>query len=152
MSVLIKADQLRLINLGQRVVTPPTTVPQNALASLFTVATGRVLVTGIVGEVTTVIAGTTPSLKLVANPTVGADSDIVTAAAITADPVGNLYGVSTVGAALAVLESVAPFNQTPFALKPGTLDMHVSAADATGAIEWAAFWVPLDDGATLAAV
>ena len=151
MSVLIQADQLRLINLGQRVNKGATTVPQNALAALFTIATGRVAITGIVGEVTTIIGGTTPALKLVANPTVGADSDIVTAVAITADAVGNQYGVQTVGGALVVLESVAPMSQEYLVLKPGTLDMHVSAADATGAIKWSAFWVPLDDGATLVA-
>jgi len=151
MSVLIHADQLRLINLGQRVEKAATTLPQNTLAALFTIATGRVIITGIVGEVTTVIGGTTPNLKLVANPTTGADSDIVTATGIAADAVGNLYGVSTVGGALSVLESVAPLGQEPFVLKPGTLDMHASAADGTGAIKWTAFWIPLDNGATVVA-
>lgn len=151
MSVLIHADQLRLINLGQRVTQPAKTVPQNALSSLFTVSTGRIIVLGIIGEVTTIIAGTTPSAKLVANPTTGADSDIVTAVAITGDAVGNLYGVSTVGAALVVSESVAPMAQEPFVVKPGTIDLHVSAADATGAIKWSLFWVPLDDDATVSA-
>lgn len=151
MSVLIQGSQLRAIGLGTKVDQPAKTVPQNALSALFTVSGGRVVVTGIVGEVTTVIGGTTPSAKLVANPTVGADSDIVTAVAITSDAVGNLYGVATVGAALGVLESVAPISQEPFVLKPGTLDLHVSAADATGAIKWSVFYVPLDDGASVVA-
>lgn len=142
---------LRSLLFGLKVDQPAKTVPQNALSSLFTVSGGRVIVTGIVGEVTTVIGGTTPSAKLVANPTTGADTDITTAVAITGDAVGNLYGVSTVGGALSVLESVAPAGQEPFVLKPGTLDLHVSAADATGAIKWTVFYVPLDDGATVTA-
>lgn len=151
MSVLIQGSQLASIALGTRVEQPAKTVPQNGLSPLFTVSGGRVAVMGLVGEVTTIIGGTTPSAKLVANPTVGADTDIVTAVAITADPVGNLYGIATVGGALQVLESAAPLNQTPVVLKPGTLDLHVSAADATGAIKWSLWYVPLDDGATVTA-
>ncbi|MBH1939079.1 hypothetical protein I5Q34_33290 [Streptomyces sp. AV19] len=151
MSVIIQGSQLRTVNFGTKVDKAAATVPQNALSALFTVSGGRVVVTGIVGEVTTVIGGTTPSAKLVANPTTGADSDITTATAITGDAVGNLYGVSTVGGALGVLESVAPMPQEPFVLKAGTLDLHVSAADATGAIKWSLFYVPLDDGASVVA-
>ncbi len=151
MSSMVKGSQLRALNFGTKVDQPAKTVPQNALSALFTVSGGRVLVTGVVGEVTTVIGGTTPAAKLVANPTVGTDSDIVTAVAITDDPVGNLYGISTVGGALKVLESVAGLGQEPFVLKAGTLDLHVSAADATGAIRWSLFYIPLDTGASVAA-
>lgn len=151
MTVMIQGSQLAAIALGTRVQSGPKTVPQNGLGALFTVSGGKVAILGIVGEVTTVIGGTTPSAKLVANPTVGTDTDIVTAVAITSDPVGNLYGVATVGGALAVLESAAPLNQTPFVVKPGTLDLHVSAADATGAIAWTVFYLPVDDGASVAA-
>lgn len=151
MSVLNDSAAFRKARFGLSVSQPAKTVPQNALSALFTVSGGRVIVTGIVGEVTTVIGGTTPSAKLVANPTTGADSDIASAVAITGDAVGNLYGVSTVGGALAVLESVAPTPQEPFVVKAGTIDLHVSAADATGAIKWTLFYVPLDDGATVVA-
>lgn len=152
MTAIIQGSQLAAIALGTRVESGIKTVPQNALDALFTITGGKVAVMGVIGEVTTVIGGTTPSAKLVANPTVGADTDIVTAVAVTADPVGTLYGVATVGGALQVLESAAPLNQTPFVLKPGTLDLQVSAADATGAIKWSLFYVPVDDGASVAAV
>lgn len=151
MTAMIQGSQLAAINLGTKVSTSGKTVPQNAASALFTVTGGRVVVLGIVGEVTTVIGGTTPSAKLVANPTTGTDSDITSAVAITSDPVGNLYGVATVGGALVVLESVAPLNQTPFVVKAGTIDLNVSAADATGAIKWDLFYVPLDPGASVTA-
>lgn len=151
MTAMIQGSQLAAINLGTKVSTSGKTVPQNANSALFTVSGGRVVVLGIVGEVTTVIGGTTPNAKLVANPTTGTDSDITSAVAITSDPVGNLYGVATVGGALAVLESVAPLNQTPFVVKAGTIDLNVSAADATGAIKWDLFYVPLDPGASVTA-
>lgn len=151
MTTIIQGGELATINLGRRVEQPAKTVPQNGLSALFTISGGRVVVLGIVGEVTTVIGGTTPTAKLVANPTVGADSDITSAVAITSDAVGNQYGVATVGGALSVLESVAPINQTPFVVKAGTIDLHVSAADATGAIKWSIFYVPLDDGASVTA-
>jgi hypothetical protein len=151
MTAMIQGSQLAAINLGTKVSTSSKTVPQNAASALFTVSGGRVVVLGIVGEVTTVIGGTTPNAKLVANPTTGTDSDITSAVAITSDPVGNLYGVATVGGALVVLESVAPLNQTPFVVKAGTIDLNVSAADATGAIKWDLFYVPLDPGASVTA-
>lgn len=152
MTTMIKGSELRTINFGLKVEQPAKTVPQNALSALFTVSGGRVLVTGLVGEVTTVIGGTTPSAKLVANPTVGADTDITTAVAVTSDPVGNLYGLDALGGALIVLESATTVpNNAAVVVKPGTIDLHVSAADATGAIKWTLFYAPLDDGASVAA-
>lgn len=152
MSVLVSGEGLRSTLFGRKVDQPAKTVPQNALSALFTVSGGRVLVTGIVGEVTTVIGGTLPSAKLVANPTTGADTDITAAVAITDDAVGNLYGVDTLGGGLVVLASATSTPQNGgIVVKPGTVDLHVSATDATGAVKWSLFYVPLDDGATVAA-
>lgn len=152
MSVIIQGDQLRTINFGSKVDKAATTVPQNTTADLFTITGGRVLVATIVGEVTTVIGGTTPSLKLTSSPTTGSDVDLCTATAITSDEVGSLYSIDGVGNALEVGSSGAVESTAkPIILPIGTVNMHCDAADATGAIKWSVFYVPLDNGAVVAA-
>ncbi|GGU13233.1 hypothetical protein [Streptomyces violascens] len=151
----IPGAQLRRLLLGTAVAGAAKTVPQNATGTIFTVAGGRVLVTGLVGKVTTVIGGTTPSAKLVATPTVGSANDLCTATAITADEVGTLYSIpGPTGSALGVSGSGSGgvTGQTaPVIVAAGTIGVNISAADATGAIQWTLTYVPLDDGATVTA-
>ncbi|MGR6923093.1 hypothetical protein ACU635_53315 [[Actinomadura] parvosata] len=155
MSVLIHGSQLRALALGVRVEQPAKTVPQNALSSLFTIAGGRILLTGLYGEVTTVIGGTTPNAKLVYSPTSGTDTDLCTATAITSDAVNTQYSLpAAVGSALNVSSQVGQVvaqGGTGHVLNTGTVDVHVSAADATGAIKWTLTYIPLDDGASVSA-
>lgn len=155
MTVMIQGSQLRTLLQGVRVKTSAKTVPQNAAQSLFNVTGGRVLVTAVYGEVTTVIGGTTPNLKVTYSPTSGTDTDLCTATAITADAVNTHYSLpAAVGTGLQVSANVGHVvaNQPPGHLvDTGTIDAHVSAADATGAIEWTLFYVPIDDGAAVSA-
>ncbi|MER5559700.1 hypothetical protein ABT071_13950 [Streptomyces sp. NPDC002506] len=151
----IAGSQLRRLVLGTAVAGAAKTVPQNATATIFTVSGGRVLVTGLVGKVTTVIGGTTPSAKVVATPTVGSANDLCTATAITADEVGTLYSIpGPTGSAFGVSGSGSGgvTGQTaPVIVAAGTIGVNVSAADATGAIQWTLTYVPLDDGAVVTA-
>lgn len=152
MTTIIQGDELRTIRFGQKVDKAATTVPQNTTADLFTISGGRVLVLGVVGEVTTVVGGTSPTLKLTANPTTGTDVDLCTATAISADEVGTLYAVDGVGNALEVGSSGAVESTAkPIVVAAGAINMSTAAADATGAIKWSLLYVPLDDGASVAA-
>jgi hypothetical protein len=157
MSVIIAADQLRALALGTRVANAsPKTVPQAATATVFTVTGGRVLVTSLTGVVTTVIAGTTPALKLVATPTVGTANDICGAATITADEVGTQYAVAGTSITTALNTSgngsgAVYASNAAFSVATGTIGHNVSAADATGAIRWTLTYVALDNGASVTA-
>lgn len=151
MSVLIQGGQLRALALGVRVEQPAKTVPQNALSSLFTVSGGRVLITGLYGQVTTVIGGTTPSAKLVYSPTSGADTDMVTAVAITSDAVNTQYSLGATALVVSAQVGHTLGQVGTHLVNTGTIDLHVSAADATGAIKWTLTYIPLDDGASVAA-
>jgi hypothetical protein len=72
MSNQIKGKTLRLGGSGSRWTgRPPLPTAQ---AALFTVAGGRVIVTGLIGEVTTVCDGTATTLKITGNPTTGTTS------------------------------------------------------------------------------
>jgi len=152
-TVIVQGDQLRSILLGSRVAGSAKTVPQNATQTIFTVSGGRVAVTSLVGQVTTQIGGTTPSAKIVSTPTTGTAVDVTSATAITGKEVGALVAVAgTVGTALNVQNAGAGALPTAGVVIPiGTLGVNVSAADATGAIQWTLTYVPLDNGAQVVA-
>jgi hypothetical protein len=157
MGVLAKEAPIQLGTLGTRVGGAAKTVPLNATSTIFTVAGGRALVTLLYGVVTTIIGGTTPALKLVATPTVGTANDMCTALTVTADEVGAMFVMPpAVGSALVGIAAAGKSGSISYApggqiVAPGTIGMNDSAADATGAIQWTLFWVPLDVGVTVVA-
>jgi hypothetical protein len=154
MTAMIQGNQQRALLEGTAVSNAAgKTVPQNATSTIFTVSGGRVLVTGLYGKVTTIIAGTTPSAKIVSTPTVGTAVDVSSATAITGKEVGALIGLAgTVGTALNVQNAGAGAGlPSAIVIPAGTLGVNVSAADATGAILWTLTYVPLDDGASVTA-
>lgn len=139
------------------VVSKSTGTLANGTTSLFTI-TGRVLVMGILGEVTTVIGSTASNAKLVYNPTAtGTSFDLCTAVAITSDAVKQSYhlagNVGTVGALLVTGEvgQANPVFALPLSLSAGVVEQNLSADPVGGVILWSAFWVPIDDGSTLVA-
>lgn len=154
MTTIIQGSQLRKLLYGTTVSNAAgKTVPQAATSTIFTVAGGRILVTGLYGKVTTVIGGTTPSAKIVSTPTTGTAVDVSSATAITGKEVGSLLALAgTVGTALNV-QNAGAGAALPSAIQVpiGTLGVNVSAADATGAIQWTLTYVPLDDGASVTA-
>ncbi|NUP23459.1 MAG: hypothetical protein HOZ81_46875, partial [Streptomyces sp.] len=94
MSVILQGDQTRTILLGSKVDRTTAALPQTTQSALFTVAGGRVIITSIVGEVTTVIQTQANNTKIVSNPTTGTDVDLCAVLDITADQVGCLYGIT----------------------------------------------------------
>jgi hypothetical protein len=150
--------QLRNAELGFRVQNAAgKTIPQSAaLTTIFTVAGGRIMVGLLYGLVTTVVAGTTPSLKLTATPTTGTASDMCTTGVITAAEVGSMLVVPVSKGSALIVETAGSGSQTGPGLggqivAPGTIGMTSAAADVTGAIQWSLFYVPLDAAATVTA-
>lgn len=119
-----------------------------ATAALFDVS-GRVLLTSIVGEVTTIIETQACDTKLQANPTAaGSSVDLCAVLDITGDVVGTLYGI-TGTLADAMLSGLAiPAQTTPIVLQAGTIDL-VTADNNTGSIAWSCHYIPLEDGAEI---
>lgn len=149
--------QLRHATLGFRAQGAAKTIPQSAaLTTIFTVSGGRVMANLLYGLVTTVVAGTTPSLKLTATPTAGTASDMCTTGVITAAEVGSMLVVPVVKGSALIVETAGSGSQTGPGLggqivAPGTIGMTSAAADVTGQIQWALYWIPLDDGARVVA-
>lgn len=149
---LVDPQSFVSVNFGFRVDRATAALPATTAEALFTIATGRVLLLGIVGEVTTIIETQANDTKLTANPTTGTSVDICAALDITADEAGALYGITgTFTDALqgGVAGAVA-FPAVPVILPIGTLDLDCAATN-TGSIKWTIWYVPLDLGASVVA-
>lgn len=120
--------------------------------SLFTIAGGRVMVTSIVGEVTTAVTAANAS-KLKLNPTTGAvDADLCATLDIgsTDSPAGNLLAITGIpGDAMIRAAGLARVQTNYLILDEGVIEQESAGTD--GAITWTVTWLPYDTGATLVA-
>lgn len=155
MSTLIASDQVRALLCGIKVSRSTATLPQTAAGALFTVTGGRILVTSLVGEVTTVIQTQADNTKLTFDPTdAGATQDLCAVLDITADAVGTCYSLTGTPAtamqdALNFLPSSKVLAQ-PLVLKPGSILLDCAASN-TGSVKWDLTYIPYDNGASVAA-
>jgi hypothetical protein len=131
----------------QRVIKATGTLPQSVAAAKFTV-TGKCLISDIIGEVTTQIGAGANNLKLISNPTVGADVDLCAVVDIDADAVGTVYHITgTLADAMIATTSGAVESQSiPQIVTAGTIDVSCSASK-TGSVKWSLFYIPLEAGA-----
>lgn len=155
MSVLIQGDQVRAVTLGIK-VEKSSGATISGSTPLFTVS-GLVLVRAIVGYVTTAFDGTTTSISLTHDPTIGSAVDIAAATVVTSDVVGTVYSyVGAVPTTLLVSAGTA-VPGTAYAPKPseaffapGVINQVGTAADA-GTVLWRCLYVPVSDGASVVA-
>ena len=152
MSYTLDAAAARTLLLGTRVDRATATLPQTTQAALFTVAGGRILLTSIVGEVTTIIQTQANNTKLVANPTTGTDVDICAVLSITAKEVGCLFGITGLfsDALVGANAGATVLPRNPVVLPVGTLDLSCAASN-TGSVKWSITYVPFDAGASVVA-
>lgn len=155
MSVLNPNGALALGVLGAQVERATATLPQTAAAAIFTVGTGRVAITSIIGEVTTIIQTQANNTKLTYDPTdAGATQDLCAVLDITADAVGTMYSITgtpatALGDALNFMSANKMLAQ-PLILKPGSILLDCAASN-TGNVKWTITWIPYDVGATVVA-
>lgn len=152
MSVIISGDQIRAILFGTRVARDTATLPATATGSLFTVTGGRVLITSIVGEVTTAIQAQANAVKLVATPTTGTVNDLSGTVDINALAVGGLLGATGLaGDALVKSTGGGVSNlRNPIVVAIGAIGLNTAATN-TGSVKWVLTYVALDNGAAVAA-
>ena len=133
--------------LGLQLDRETTTLPASTYGALFTIAGGRIVLTSIIGEVTTVIQTQACNLKITSTPTVGTAVDIATNLAISAAPVQSLYGIGAYVAAMTGGTGAANISSAQGIVIPaGTLGITTSATN-TGSIKWSITYIPLDDDA-----
>lgn len=148
------SETLLVFNGGQR-VSRATEALADGETTLFTVAGGRALIVGLVGEVTTAVTVANEA-KLVFDPTAtGADQDMCAVLDIgtTDSPVGSLLTISgTVGDAMRIDLLIGnPMLTNPLLVSEGEIHLNNAGTSVDGAIAWTVIYVPLDDGATVVA-
>lgn len=158
MATFIQGTALRQMELGT-LVKKTGQVPPNSgsSATLFTVAGGMVMVTSLLGRVSTALSGTTGAIALGTKPTVGTEktAGIATAGVVGGAEVGTMLAVgasSSLATALVVSVLFAgnvPFQSLKFTVNAGIIEVTTSVATMTGAIDWYLTYVPLDDGASV---
>jgi len=152
MSVYTPPETYSLLRYGYKAERGATALPASAAAALFNVTGGRVAITKIVGQVTTVIETKANNTKLTANPTVGTSVDICAVLNITADEVGTLYGITgtNTDALIGINAGALPGQTRDVVVNAGTIDLDCAATN-TGAVKWSIWYVPIDEGATVTA-
>jgi hypothetical protein len=145
---------LREIALGFRVARATADVITGAAVPIFRVSGGLVVVTALVGKVTTVIGAGATNAKFQFNPTTGTTNDICANLDIDADEAGSLYSVDgTPATAMLRSESGAvrlPQN-TGIVLDVGDIEF-ITSADRTGSIAFWLTYVPLENNGAVVAV
>lgn len=141
--------------LGFRVDRATAALPQTTDGALFTITGGRILLTTIIGEVTTAIQNQANNTKLKFNPTAtGADQDLCAVLDIANDAVGELYTIDgTVGNAMRsdlLIGLNSLLGAGGLILSEGAIELDCAASN-TGSVAWSMWYVPLDLGATVAA-
>jgi hypothetical protein len=127
--------------------------------TIFTVAGGQVLVTGLYGVVTTAIT-VANTVALQTNPTTGDTKVFVEATDIgtTDTAVGTVVGFTqstddpaTNGATFEDKIELGGHLLHGLVVTTGDIEMVITGTNPDGAITWYCTWVPLTDGATLVA-
>lgn len=155
MSYILSPQGVRGASLGIRVDRATAALPQTATGSIFTVSGGRIVVTSLVGEVTTVLGAVVTTLAVVSTPTTGAATTLASVTAVTSAAVGSWFTLpATLGSALvftAVAGAVAlPSLALGLLVPVGAVQLTASASD-TGSVKWSMTYVPFDDAATVVA-
>jgi hypothetical protein len=139
------------VRLGKRVTKATADTITGAAVPIFTVGTGRVLLLALYGEVTTIIGAGANNARLIFNPTTGTTNNLCADLDIDADEAGAIYSITGVPAdAMLRSESGAVRNMSAngIILNLGDIEF-TTAANVTGSIQWTAWYMPLDNGATL---
>lgn len=149
-----QSTQLMLASIvkGMRVEKSATAIAGISTKDLFTVSGGNCLVLGLFGEVTTVVQTQACNTKFVSTPTTGSAVDMSGTVDITAHEVGGFLTLNgTLATALAKTNAgAAAFTPTAVVVAPGTIGIN-TAADNTGAYKFFIWYIPLEDGASIAA-
>jgi hypothetical protein len=144
----------QLVLPGTPVVKSALALPATATATLFTVAGGNVMITGLFGRVTTAFGATVTTVSL--GTGLGGNAVLATATTVTSKAAGSWLGLTqSAGAVTTLANPTGPlfFNGNMNAqflpatgvlvAGPDTITWTTSATD-TGNITWYLWYVPLD--------
>jgi hypothetical protein len=149
MSAGLAGKQILLANYGPTAVRAAAVLPATATGVLFNVVGGNVLVTSLVGQVTTVMSATATNLKLnILNTATTGNADLSANVLVTSLAVGTLFTIPTLAAAGTVGVFGAQNNE--FVIGAGSIRA-ITDATNTGAMKWYVNYISLDPGAYVVA-
>lgn len=137
---------LRTAKLGIRLLRPTAQVPAT-FAPIFNIVGGKVLMTLLIGHITTVLA-TVGNISFEENPTNGTMETISGVTAVGTYAQDNLIGITGVPAGTPVPAAgggIPGMTTQGVVLRIGTLEQRLSLSD-TGQIEYTVFYIPLEVG------
>lgn len=147
MTTLIRNQDVRLVAGGIAVARATATLPASTLGNIFTVSGGRILLVGLVGEVTTAIQNQACTVSIGTAPTVGTGSATAlgTASSVIAAPIGTHIAAAPGAAATVDLSTQAGvlFQAARFIINAGSITITTSATN-TGSVKWDLLYIPLD--------
>lgn len=138
---------------GITVVRATATLPATTSSNLFSVS-GRIILTTIVGQVTTAIQAQANLIKLEAFLTSAAaatDLSNATGTDATGQGIGKLFSITGTASVAGVFGYGVPQQNEVIVNGPGFIRLNTSATN-TGSMSWTLMYIPLDDGASVAAV
>jgi hypothetical protein len=142
------------INLGIQVNRTTSALPQTGDLTVFNVTGGKIVVTSLVGVVTTVVQTQANAIKVKSVPTVGTSKDISGTLDISAYEVGaivSLDGTALTTALSGTNAGGALLQRGGGIIVPvGALKVN-AAASSTGAMAWQLTYYPYDSGAAAVA-
>lgn len=154
MTYMPNSQGIRAAVFGTKVERATAALPSSTLGNVFTVSGGRVAITSLVGEVTTVLGAGANTVTIGYAPTVGTGSATAlgTSATITTAAVGS-HMAAVPGGAVAIdvsTQAGVPLPAFGFLVDPGSVTI-TTTATVTGSVKWTITYVPIDDAATVVA-
>lgn len=147
MTVHNESSAKRVSDFGQFVARATAGLPDAESDAIFNVSGGRVMITQIIGEVTTAIQNQANNLKLQFTPTGGSAIDLCDVVDIANDPIGTMYTMTgEQGYALQKSTGLIRKQKEQVIVNAGAISINCSA-DNTGSVKWTLYFVVLDDGA-----
>lgn len=154
MTTIIQDANLRQLAFGRQVVRPTSNLPATTDLTIFTVAGGRVILTSLLGQVTTVIQAQANAIKIKSVPTTGTAKDISGTLDINGYEVGALISLdgTALSTALSGTNAGAALVTTRggIFIPIGAIKLNTAATN-TGQIQWTCTYVPYDTGANIVA-
>jgi len=139
--------------LGLRVDRAPSVTPQHGGVDdviYFNIYAGNILMTLLVGEVTTVMAAGANSVDIYHTPTVGAAAAIAAATSIASYAEGDIFTITGLltDTMLPAVTAGASHSMTygGVILTPGAITFNATAG-TTGNWKWSLWYFPLEEGA-----
>lgn len=142
--------------MGKAISTGAQIVTGGSVANIFTITGGPIEVVALVGEVTAAVSAHACAMKLIMDPTAGADTDMCATIDINGFVINSwifLDGTIASAAVQAIPGTTLPLGigmDIPLILPPGTIDMNLANNNpTTGAITWYLRYKPLVTGITV---